>query len=153
NHVVGGQVMYPVVDDDWQPAAAYASAVAAALDHPGVHVSIRLGGTIVPGGDAAGLDPARRVPPSTATPGPAGARSTPEGSAESIERGGQRYPAQLPMHSAFHTPLMAPTGERARAELADLAIRSPAITLIGGDGVVHRPWADPAALWSYTLGR
>jgi hypothetical protein len=47
---------------------------------------------------------------------------------------------------------MAATGERARAELADLAIRAPAITLIGGDGAVHRPWASPAALGAYTLG-
>jgi [acyl-carrier-protein] S-malonyltransferase len=137
NHIIGGQLMFPLVDDDWQPSADYTSAVAAALDHPGIHVSIRLGGTIVLGGDAAGLDHARKVLPP-------------------IERGGQRYPAQLPLHSAFHTPLMAPTGERARADLADLAhsaLRSPSITLIGGDGVLHRPWADPAALWSYTLGR
>lgn len=132
-NVIGGQLMYPLVGDDWRPSAANEAAVAAALDHPGVHVSIRLGGTIVLGADADGLTHARRVLPA-------------------IERGGMRYPAQLPLHSAFHTPLMAATGERARAELADLAIRSPAITLVGGDGVVHRPWASPAALWSYTLG-
>jgi len=47
---------------------------------------------------------------------------------------------------------MAATASRARADLADLPIRSPQITLIGGDGVVHRPWAAPAALWAYTLG-
>lgn len=132
-NVIGGQLMYPVAGDDWRPSAANQAAVAAALDHPGVHVSIRLGGTIVLGADADGLGHARRVLPA-------------------IERGGMRYPAQLPLHSAFHTPLMAATGERVRAELADLAIRSPSITLIGGDGVVHRPWASPAALWSYTLG-
>jgi len=131
--VIGGQLMYPLVGDDWRPAAANEAAVAAALDHPGVHVSIRLGGTIVLGADADGLAHARRVLPA-------------------IERGGMRYPAQLPLHSAFHTPLMAAAGERARAELADLAIRAPAITLIGGDGAVHRPWASPAALGSYTLG-
>jgi acyl transferase domain-containing protein len=133
DHVIGGQLMYPLVGEDWRPAAANEAAVAAALDHPGVHVSIRLGGTIVLGADADGLAHARRVLPA-------------------IERGGMRYPAQLPLHSAFHTPVMAATGERARAELADLAIRSPAITLLGGDGAVHRPWASPAALWSYTLG-
>ena len=133
DRVIGGQLLYPLVDDDWRPAPAYAAAVDAALDHPGVHVSIRLGGTIVLGADAGGLAHAR-------------------GALPAIERGGLRYPVQLPLHSAFHTPLMAATGERARAELADLAIRSPAITLIAGDGVVHRPWASPAALWSYTLG-
>jgi [acyl-carrier-protein] S-malonyltransferase len=133
DRVIGGQLLYPLVDDDWRPSTAYAAAVDAALDHPGVHVSIRLGGTIVLGADADGLAHARRVLPA-------------------IERGGMRYPNQLPLHSAFHTPLMAANGERARAELADLALGSPATTLIGGDGAVHRPWASPAALWSYTLG-
>jgi acyl transferase domain-containing protein len=134
DNVIGGQLLYPLVDDDWRPSAPYAAAVAAALDHPGVQVSIRLGGTIVLGVDADGLAHARRVLPP-------------------IERGGMRYPAQLPLHSAFHTPVMAATGERARADLADLAMRSPATTLIAGDGVAHRPWASPAALRSYTLGR
>jgi [acyl-carrier-protein] S-malonyltransferase len=153
-NVIGAQLLYPLTDDSWRPtpdAAAHAStgasgdaagnaatltatqAVHTALDHPGVHVSIRLGGTIVLGVDADGLAHARRVLPP-------------------LERGGLRYPLQLPLHSAFHTPLMAPTAQRARADLADLAIRSPSITLIGGDGVVHRPWASPSVLWSYTLG-
>jgi len=131
-NVLGAQLLYPIVDDTWRPAARPA-ALDAALDHPGVHVSIHLGGTIVLGVDADGLAHARRVLPA-------------------IERGGLRYPLQLPLHSAFHTPLMAATAARARAELADLPLRSPAITLVGGDGVVHRPWAAPAALWAYTLG-
>ena len=133
DHVIGGQLLYPLVGDDWRPPAVASPAIAAALDHPGVHVSIRLGGTSVLGADADGLAHARRVLPP-------------------IERGGLRYPLQLALHSAFHTPLMAATAERARAELADLPLRSPAITLIGGDGRVHRPWAAPAALWDYTLG-
>jgi [acyl-carrier-protein] S-malonyltransferase len=136
-NVIGRQLMYPTVDDDWRPSsartAAYRAAITAALDHPGVHVSIRLGGTIVLGVDPEGLAHVRGVLPP-------------------VERGGMRYPAQLPLHSAFHTPLMAATGERARRDLADLPIRSPAVTLIGGDGVVHRPWASPAVLWDYTLG-
>ncbi len=132
-NVIGGQLLYPIADDQWRRSTTLAAAIAAALDHPGVHVSIRLGGTIVLGADADGLAHARRVLPP-------------------IERGGVRYPAQLPLHSAFHTPLMAATAERAQADLADLAFGSPAITLIGGDGAVHRPWASPAALWTYTLG-
>lgn len=132
-NVIGAQLMYPVADDQWQRALVLAAAVDAALDHPGVHVSIRLGGTIVLGVDADGLAHARRVLPP-------------------IERGGMRYPVQLPLHSAFHTPLMAATSERARRDLADLPIGSPSVALIGGDGVVHPPWASPAALLAYTLG-
>lgn len=131
--VIGGQLVYPLVDDDWRPSAALAEAVAAALRLPGVHVSIRLGGAIVLGVDEGGLARAREALPP-------------------LERGGVRYPLPLPLHSAFHTPLMAETGERARADLADLAIGSPAVTLIAGDGTVFRPWADPAAILGYTLG-
>ncbi|HEU4734106.1 MAG TPA: hypothetical protein VFT22_39720 [Kofleriaceae bacterium] len=132
-NVIGGQLMYPVVGDDWRRSPAHEAAVAAALDHPGVQVSIRLGGTVVLGTSDEGLAHARRVLPL-------------------VERGGVRYPAQLALHSAFHTPLMAQTAERAQRDLADLPLRSPEITLIGGDGAVHRPWAAPAALWGYTLG-
>ncbi|MGE0547121.1 MAG: ACP S-malonyltransferase [Kofleriaceae bacterium] len=133
DNVIGHQLVYPIVDADWRSDPALAAAVDEALAFPGVFVSIRLGGSIVLGTDAAGVDHVRRVLPT-------------------LDRGGVVYPLQLPLHSAFHTPLMAATGERARAELADLAIRSPAITLIGGDAVVYRPWADPRRLWDYTLG-
>ncbi|HEX7835914.1 MAG TPA: hypothetical protein VF469_00550 [Kofleriaceae bacterium] len=159
DNVIGGQLMYPLVGDDWRPSAGHAAAVDAALAHPGVHVSIRLGGTIVLGASADGLAHARRVlpeiDPTGEDPRPAGnavGGPTPRDTTSSIARGGTRYPAQLPLHSAFHTPLMAPSAERARADLADLPLRAPAITLVGGDGVVHRPWASPSALWSYTLG-
>lgn len=131
--VIGGQLVYPLVGDDWRPSPPLAAAAAEALRAPGVHVSIRLGGSIVLGADAGGLEHARRI-------------------LLPLERGGVRYPLELPLHSAFHTPLMAETSARARAELADLAIRSPAITLVAGDATVHRPWADPAAILRYTLG-
>lgn len=133
NRVIGGQLIYPLVDDDWRPSPELRAAVAEALRAPGVHASIRLGGSIVLGADEAGLAHARAALPP-------------------LERGGLRYPLQLALHSAFHTPLMAETSARARADLADLAIRSPAITLVAGDATVHRPWADPAAILRYTLG-
>lgn len=133
DRVIGGQLIYPLVDEDWRPSPALRAAAEAALRLPGVHASIRLGGSLVLGADEDGLARAREVLPP-------------------VERGGLRYPLPLPLHSAFHTPLMAQTSARARADLADLAIRSPAITLVAGDGTVHRPWADPAALLGYTLG-
>ncbi|MGE0871924.1 MAG: ACP S-malonyltransferase [Kofleriaceae bacterium] len=133
DHVIGHQLVYPVVDADWRADPALEAAVAEALTFPGVFVSIRLGGSIVLGTDDVGLAHVRRVLPA-------------------LDRGGVVYPLQLPLHSAFHTRLMAATRQRARHELADLPIRSPAVTLIGGDGVVYRPWADPRQLWDYTLG-
>ena len=132
-HVIGHQLVYPLVGDDWRPSPPLAAAISEALRQPGVHVSIRLGGSIVLGATDDGLSHARRVLPP-------------------LERGGLRYPLQLPLHSAFHTPLMAETSARARADLADLPLRSPATTLIAGDGTVFRPWADPRAIHRYTLG-
>jgi [acyl-carrier-protein] S-malonyltransferase len=133
DHVLGAQLVYPVVDERWLPDPALAAAVDDALAVPGAHVSIRLGGAVVLGVELAAVDPVR-----AALPG--------------FERGGVAYPLQLPLHSAFHTPIMASTRARAEAELARLPIRSPAVTLVGGDGAVHRPWADPGALLAYTLG-
>lgn len=132
-HVIGHQLVYPLTGDDWRPSPALEAAVAEALRQPGVHVSIRLGGSIVLGVSDDGLAHARRVLPP-------------------LERGGLRYPLQLPLHSAFHTPLMAGTSARALADLAELPLRSPAITLVAGDGTLFRPWADPAAILRYTLG-
>lgn len=129
----GGQILYPITDDDWRSSPAHAAAITAALDHPALHISIHLGGSVVLGGDADALAHATRVLPP-------------------VERGGLRYPMPLPLHAAFHTPHMAPTRARARADLADLAIASPARTLVDGHAVVHRPWADSDALWDYTLG-
>jgi [acyl-carrier-protein] S-malonyltransferase len=133
DHVLGAQLVYPVVDERWLPDPALAAAVDAALAVPGAHVSIRLGGAVVLGVEVTAVDAVR-----AALPG--------------FERGGVAYPLQLPLHSAFHTPIMASTRARAEAELARLPIRSPAVTLVGGDGAVHRPWADPHALLAYTLG-
>ena len=76
NHVIGGQLVYPTVDDRWRPDPALAAAATAALAEPGVYLSIRLGGAIVLGADAGGLDRARRVLPP-------------------LERGGLTYPLYL----------------------------------------------------------
>jgi len=133
NNVIGAQLVYPTVDETWRPDPALAAVVAAALAGPGVYVSIRLGGAIVLGVDAAGLAHARAALPP-------------------LDRGGVSYPVQLPLHSAFHTPLMASARVAAARDLATLPVRSPAVTLIAGDGVVHRPWADPRAVLAYTIG-
>ncbi len=138
--VVGGQLVYPVCDDEtWQrdPRREHAVAQAlAAAERAGARawVSIRLGGHLVLAGDEAGLRVlAERLEP--------------------IERKGRRFPLRLAGHSAFHTPLMQPMRERAERELADLPLMAPRLPLVDGRGFVWRPFsADPAALRRYTLG-
>lgn len=132
-NIVGAQVLYPTVGEDWRPDPGLEAAVEAALALPGVYRSIRLGGTAV-----LGCTP-------EALPGLLAALPR-------LDRGERSFPAQLPMHSAFHTPLLAPSGARARVELADLPWHSPRTSLVSGHGHLFRPWSTPGALAEYTLG-
>jgi acyl transferase domain-containing protein len=60
---------------------------------------------------------------------------------------------KLPLHSAFHTPVMRPTSETAQQDLAGLSFSPPTVPLFSGHGDVFRPrWASPDALRAYTLG-
>lgn len=134
-NVIGGQLIYPLVGDDWRPDAARAAAVQAALAaDPELGWSIRLGGQAVLGGSEAAVQRAMAgLPP--------------------VQMGSVHYPMRLPWHSAFHTPWMGPTADRAGAALAGLGWRAPHLPLIDGFGRPWRPrWADPAALRDYTLG-
>jgi len=131
-NVIGGQVLYPLVDEAWRPSATLQMAVETARREPGVHLSIRLGGTAVLAGDREAVKGLlSSMPP--------------------VERAGRTFPVQLPLHSAFHTPLLAGASERALTELAELDLRAPAIPMIGGGGVGFRAWADPADILRYTL--
>lgn len=132
-NVIGGQVLYPLVDEDWR-ALPSPELDRALVEVPDLHWSIRLGGQAVIGGTEQALaELMRRVPP---------------------RKVGERdAPFQLPLHSAFHTPLMAATSARAAAELGGLGWRAPVVPLVDGRGQVFRPrHADPAALRDYTLG-
>ena len=132
-NIIGGQVLYPTVDADWRHDAQLSAAVDQALDTEDVHLSIRLGGTAVL----------------------AGSRTATKGLLDSLPklvRGKRSYPVQLPLHSAFHTPLMSATAKRARAELADLDLQSPTVPMVDGRGAVFHPWASPEELFDWTLG-
>jgi [acyl-carrier-protein] S-malonyltransferase len=139
NNVIGGQLLYPITHPDWTPdperrARVEAALAAARTAGHAAGWSIDLGSFAVLGADDAGLAAITAALPPEA-------------------RGAQTFPVRLPLHSAFHTALMGPTSDRARAELADLDFRAPRVPLIDGRGVVFRPWsADPAALADYTLG-
>jgi malonyl CoA-acyl carrier protein transacylase len=132
-NVIGGQVLYPLVDEAWRPWPS-PELEAALREVPGLHWSIRLAGQAVIGGTVAALSElVRRLPPRKA--------------------GAADAPMQLPLHSAFHTPLLEPTRARAAQELAHLRWQAPAVPMVDGHGDVHRPrWADPASIRAYTLG-
>ncbi|NOY24287.1 MAG: hypothetical protein GXP62_00280 [Oligoflexia bacterium] len=133
--LIGGQLVYPMVDADWHADPKLRAAVDDAVDAiPDLYWSIRLGGQAVLGGTEDALAAAKaRLPVQ--------------------QQAGLDFPLRLPLHSAFHTPLMSATAQRAQHELSWLGWRAPNIPLFDGTGRHWRPrWADPAALRDYTLG-
>ncbi len=133
-NVIGGQLVYPLTDAHWRPDEEARAAVAEALRSiPDLWWSIRLGGQAVLGGSSAAIAAALRFLPHR-------------------KIGDQDAPFQLPLHSAFHTPLLASASVRAQGDLADLAWDAPALPLVDGTGRIWRPRsADPSALARYTL--
>jgi malonyl CoA-acyl carrier protein transacylase len=132
----GGQMIQPVVGEDWRPDAAARRAVELALDESDGHAfpSIELGGYVVLAGDEQGLAHL--------------ARSLPR-----VQLGKNAYPFRLVQHGPYHTPLCAEVAARAGASLAGLGWRAPRTTLVDGRGVRTTPWScDPSALRDYTLG-
>jgi len=136
--VIGGQVIVPVVDEDWRPDPVLAESVDGAVEQVNrdghqAWTSIRLGGYRVLAGD---LDGVRLL-------------------LQSLPRqqvGEREYPFQLLGHSAFHTPLMAGTSRRAHESLSDLPWRAPSVNLIDGRGHVFRPYtARGEELRDYTF--
>ena len=135
DNVVGGQIVYPLVDDAWRRDAERVAAVEQAVARtPDLFWSIHLGGQAILGGTDAALKAATDALPR-------------------IEGRGVAFPLRLPLHSAFHTPLLQPARDRAAADLADLAWTAPHTPLIDGRGQRWRPaFTDRAALAAYTLG-
>lgn len=134
-NIIGGQIVYPCVADDWTINASRLAAVERAVaDIPDLHWSIRLGGQAVLGGTEEALKAASEALPV-------------------IELGSHSFPLRLPLHSAFHTPLMRATAGQAATDLAHLPWSAPRVTLIDGLGRVFRPHsASPQAIRDYTLG-
>lgn len=135
----GGQIVYPLVDDDWRRDPDRADRVEAALasareaGHLAGH-SIRFGGFAVLCGDGAAIRHLQDVLPA-------------------VELGSQSYPLELFGNGPFHSSLMEGASERALGELAPLAWRPPARPLIDGRGHQFRPLVtDADELYDYTLG-
>ena len=134
-NLVGGQVVVPLTGDDWRPDPTRLRIVQRVVDEvPDLYWSIRLGGQAVLGGSVPALEAAlERLP--------------------SEKRGAYTYPLALPLHSAFHTPLLQSTSGTALIELADLPWQRPTLPLIDGEGRTWRPLStDTAAMARWTLG-
>lgn len=135
--LIGGQVLYPFVGDDWQndPACKAGLLMLAAeiAGRPGLQLSlsIDLGGMLVLAGNEDGLKAFEAsVPPLQG-----------------------RFPMRLQNHAAFHSPLQAPVAALGRAQLSATLFGQPAIPMIDGRGCIWWPGATtPEALWDYTLG-
>ncbi|MDP2740684.1 MAG: ACP S-malonyltransferase [Pseudorhodobacter sp.] len=136
-HLIGGQVLYPFVDEAWQPIPGKRAALMALLADIALragHVlalSIDLGGMLVLAGNEAGLAAFEAaVPPIQG-----------------------RFPLRLANHAAFHTALQAPVSEAGRAALPQALFGQPKVPLIDGRGQIWWPHStDTAALRDYTLG-
>ena len=137
NGVIGGQSIYPIVDEYWRPDNAKIAFVEQTLeeinqlDQCEVYTSIKLGGFIVIGGNKAGLkEIEQRLP--------------------QID---ERYPMNLFNHAAFHTPLLNETSKQAKQLLSQNLFQKPKIPLIDGKGKIWQPYStDTKALYDYTLG-
>lgn len=135
--LIGGQLVYPWMDGDWNPDPARKTALLTLVGdiaaRPGLalSLSIDLGGLLVLAGDAAGLAAFEAAVPPVQ----------------------DRYPMRLANHAAFHTALQAPVAALGRAALPDSLFGPPRLPLIDGRGQIWWPGADsPADLRAYTLG-
>lgn len=132
---VGGQLVYPFVDEDWRDSRARETAVSNAL-HDGrtegkAYLSIRLGGMAVLAGDEKGLAAMEKALPK-------------------VE---ERYPFRLARHAAFHTPLLQHVSDAAFEALESEILAAPETPMVDGRGAIWTRYAtDPAALYRYTFG-
>lgn len=136
-HMIGGQLIYPFVDKNWQEipgARAGIEAKLAEVNARAGHIlslSIDLGGMLVLAGNAKGLAAFEAEMP--------------------VVQG--RFPMRLPGHAGFHTAMQAPVAAEGRARLRRDLFARPTLPLIDGRGAIWHPQAsDLAALRAYTLG-
>jgi len=132
----GGQIIYPLVGDDWRRDEQRARDVSAALDASNgtAMASIDLGGYAVLAGSEAGIAHLLATLPK-------------------VKVGATMYPFRLMQHGAYHTPLVAEVSERARQSLAAMRFGRPLVTLIDGRGARFTPWStDVDELRDYTFG-
>jgi malonyl CoA-acyl carrier protein transacylase len=134
--VIGGQLIYPIVNENWQVQSEIKSQTLKSVDEVNkiadhqVYVSIELGGYLVFGGNKLGLKALERKLPVVQ----------------------DKYPMNLFNHAAFHTPLLKDTADKAQTLLPSSLFSPPEIPLIDGRGKIWQPLStDAQQLYSYTL--
>jgi len=137
SHLIGGQSIYPFVDENWQAIPGARAEIFAVVADIGrqpdcvLDLSIELGGMLVLGGNEAGLAAFEARMPVVQ----------------------DRFPLRLPNHAAFHTALQAPVAELGQQALPQDLFSPPDLTLIDGRGAFWHPLASsPGAIRDYTLG-
>jgi len=135
--LIGGQLIYPFVDDDWRIVQPQYEAVLARIgeitDRPDAQlsISIHLGGMVVLAGNEIGLSSFEAEMP----------------------RLQDRFPMRLPNHAAFHSALQAPVAAKGRDALCVDLFAQPDLPLIDGRGAIWYPGASNLGdLYAYTLG-
>ena len=136
-HGVGGQLVYPLVGEDWRESPGRRGELMELLaeidNRPGhsASLSIDLGGMLVFAADEPGL--AALI--------------------DALPKLGERYPMRLPYHAAFHSVLQSEVAIKGREALREDLFAAPAIPLIDGRGQIWRPRETrPVELRDYTLG-
>ncbi len=135
--LIGGQLVYPFLGEDWRPDAARKAELLNIVDSINgngdttLALSIDLGGMLVLAGNEAGLRAFETAVPRIA----------------------DRFPLRLANHAAFHTALQEPVAQQGQAALSQDLFAQPALPLIDGRGSIWWPHSvDTAALRDYTLG-
>ena len=125
----GGQIIYPIIDSEWNIDLEKKAMVLDAIDNANSFISIHLGGYIVIGGEQKALDFLIKELPSE-----------------------DKYPFQIPYHSAFHTPLLDHIRPLAESSFNNISFNKPTVPLVDGRGKIWTPWsASVDELYDYTL--
>ena len=130
NGIIGGQIIYPIVDENWRLDEAKKEKVMSEIENAGAHVSIFLGGYLVIGGEQKSLNMLLQKLPKE-----------------------DKYPFQLPFHGAFHTSLLDSLSNQAKEIFSKSIFQKPSVPLVDGVGKIWSPFStNISELHQYTLG-
>lgn len=134
--IIGGQVIYSVVDDNWLMSDSKRRGVLRVIEDINssgegrAELSIELGGYLVIGGDSQGV----------------------QALLKKLPREGD-YPFQLINHAAFHTSLLEETSNQAFERIPLENFGTPVVPMVDGRGVIWQPYStNVERLRDYTLG-